>query len=175
MSEQTECYTYFSICSNGEITITGLQSAEAGVFDPDDITKLLDIEPFRKWKKGDERPKYNFDLGPNPSPYGSSSWSAEKSAGDWLDVNKQCLETISQLKTKLPELTEIKKRYDVKFTIHVVPKIYKENSPAIYFDSEIIEFCYLTGATIDVDMYFYGNEEPDHARAGERGINKCKN
>jgi len=50
--DETYSYTYFSIGSNGEIGISGLESTEGGIFDPDDITKLIGIEPFKKWKKG---------------------------------------------------------------------------------------------------------------------------
>ena len=153
--EMTCSYTYFSICSNGEIGEAGsdgLQSTEAGVFDPDDITKLLDIEPFSKWKKGDIRSQYTDKNHPN-ARYGFSMWSAEKSEIGRLDVGKQCLDTIKILKQKIPELLKIKSLYDVDFCIMIVPYICNEEVPIMYFEEELIEFCYLTGTRINVDMY----------------------
>lgn len=40
----------------------------------------------------------------------------------------------------------------------VVPSIYGEEKPLIYLNEEIIEFCYLTGTTINFDMYIYPEE-----------------
>ncbi len=64
--EKTHSYTYFGIGSNGDITERGLVGNLEGLFDPDDITKLLGIEPFKKWKKGDLNKsgrEYFFHLG----------------------------------------------------------------------------------------------------------------
>ena len=155
--EKTYSYTYFSICSNGEIGNGGLQSTDAGIFDPDDITKLLGIEPFRKWKKGDRR-KQTQENHPS-AKYGFSIWCAEKSEIDRLDVEKQCLDTIKILKGKIPELLKIKSLYDVNFGISIVPHIYNGEQPFIGFRKEIIEFRNLTGTEIDVDMYVYGFNE----------------
>ena len=151
--DETYSYTYFSIDSNGKIGKSGLESTEEGVFDPDDITKLFGIEPFRKWKKGDIRNKNSDEEDPR-AIYGFSSWSAEKSTVEGLDAGKQCLDTIKNLKDKIPELMKIKSLYDVTFNIIIVPYIYNEQAPYISLGKEIIEFCYLTGTEIDVDMYF---------------------
>lgn len=40
----------------------------------------------------------------------------------------------------------------------IVPSIYGEEKPLMGFNEEIIEFCYLTGTTIEVDMYVYPDE-----------------
>ena len=155
MEKQTSSYTYFHICSNGIITERGLKADEAGIFDPDDITKLLGIEPFSKWKKGDAKP--NAQNCPNIRPYNFSGWSAEKSTVGGLDIGEQCIETIQNLKAKISELLEIKSLYDVSFWLVIVPHIYNEQAPAVSFGKDIIEFCYLTGTEIDVDIYVYQN------------------
>lgn len=152
--DKTYSYTYFKIVSNGEMGQFGFQSTEAGVFDPDDITKSLVIEPFRKWKKSDIRNK-GLDKKDPRAIYGFSTWCAEKSTVDRLDVNKQCLDTIKKLKDKIPELLRIKSLYDVTFSIQIVPHIYNEEQPFVSFGKEIIEFCYLTGTGIAMDMYVY--------------------
>lgn len=149
---RTYSYTYFSICSNGRIEHNkGLVAFEKGGFNPDDITKLIEIQPFLSWKKGDKRP--------NGSPILFSSWVAEKSEIDRLDVEAQCMDTIKNLKNKILELKQIKELYDVNFGIMVVPYIFGEEKPLMSFNKEIIEFCYLTGTTIEVDMYIYPEED----------------
>lgn len=148
--DKTHTYTYFGIESNGEINNKGLVGYERGIFHPDDITKALGIQPFRYWKKGDTRK--------NGTQYLFSSWDAEKSDIGRLDVEAQCMETIKNLKQKISILKQIKEQYDVNYVIMIVPEIYGEEQPIISFNSEIIEFCYLTGTTIEVDMYIYQDE-----------------
>lgn len=68
------------------------------------------------------------------------------------------MDTIKNLKNKISVLKSIKEQYDVNFEIMVVPSIYGEEQPQIYLNEEIIEFCYLTGTTINFDMYIYPEE-----------------
>lgn len=145
--KKTNSYTYFSIGSNGIIDNRGLVATEKGVFDPAEITKLLTIQPFKNWSYGDERK--------NGTTYLFSSWSAEKSDGAWLDIEGQCLETIRNLKDKIPMLKKIKEQYDVNFVLMIVPSVHGEEAPVMSFNRDIIEFCYLTETTIEVDFYMY--------------------
>lgn len=148
--EKTNSYTYFGIGSKGEIDHRGLVAYESGIFNPEDITKLLGIQPFSSWSYGDTRR--------NGSKYLFSDWSAEKSAVGRLDVEEQCIDTIKNLKNKVSLLKDIKEQYDVHYVIMIVPSIYGEEKPLISFNEEIIEFCHLTGTTIEVDMYVYPDE-----------------
>ena len=152
----THSYTYFTIVSGGELGKYGHEASATGVFDPDEVTKLLEIEPFSSFKKGDYRE--NIPKDEPQAKYDFSKWSGEKSEIERYDIQQQCLDTIRRLKNKIPELLEIKSCYDVEFYLSVVPHIYNAESPIIYFDKEIIEFCYLTGTEIDVDTYVYENE-----------------
>ncbi len=124
---------------------------EKGIFNPDDITKALGLQPFRSRKKGDIRK--------NGTQFLFSSWDAEKSEVGRLDVEAQCMDTIKYLKLKIPILKQIKEQYDVNYVIMIVPKIYGEEQPIMSFDKEIIEFCYLTGTSIQVDMYIFQDEK----------------
>lgn len=145
--EKTNSYTYFGIISNGEIGHRGFEAYEKGKFNPKEITDLLEIQPFNSRAYGENKAsghKYLF-----------SSWNAEKSDINRLDVEAQCRDTIERLKTKIPLLNEIKKQYDVNFVLMIVPNIYGDEQPWIVFDEEVIEFCYLTGTTIEMDMYMY--------------------
>ncbi|WP_391117115.1 DUF4279 domain-containing protein [Psychrobacillus sp. L3] len=148
--EKTNSYTYFGIGSKGEIDHRGLVAYESGIFNPEDITKLLEIQPFSCWNYGDIRK--------NGSKYLFSDWSAEKSNVGRLDVEAQCMDTIKNLKNKILLLKEIKEQYNVHYVIMIVPSIYGEEKPLMSFNEEIIEFCYLTGTTIEVDMYVFPDE-----------------
>ena len=134
----------------------GHEASVKGVFDPAEITNLLEIEPFAKFKKGDYRRHVPKDA--PQAKYHFSKWSGEKSEVERYDVNEQCLNTIQHLKHKISELLEIKSRYDVEFYLKIVPHIYNAESPIIHFDKEVIEFCYLTGTEIAVDAYVYDEE-----------------
>lgn len=142
----TNSYTYFSICSNGILTANGLKASDRGIFDPNEISARLAITPFNVKSYGQLRRD-------GVSNFLFSSWSAEKSNKERLDVEQQCLETISQLKYKIEEINKIKEEYDVSCSINVVPIIFGDETPILIFNQEIIEFCYLTGSVIDVDMY----------------------
>ncbi|MBU9675024.1 DUF4279 domain-containing protein [Planococcus sp. CP5-4] len=144
--EKTSSYTYFGIQSNGKID-KGLVANEKGIFNPEEITRILDIQAFSSWAYGDRRV--------DGSKYLFSAWSAEKSKIGRLDVEAQCRDTIKNLKNKVPQLKQIKQQYDVSFFLMIVPSIYQEEQPWISFNEEVIEFCYLTGTTIEVDMYIH--------------------
>lgn len=142
---RTSSYTYFGITSNGSIDHRGLVASREGVFDPAEITKLLRIQPFNSWSVGDTRK--------DGSTYLFSNWAAEKSDIGRLDIDAQCAETIKELKNKVPLLNQIREQYDVSFVIMIVPSVYAEEPPVMSFGKEIIEFCYLSGTTIEVDFY----------------------
>ncbi|MFD1032645.1 DUF4279 domain-containing protein [Metaplanococcus flavidus] len=144
--EKTSSYTYFAIKSNGT-SDSGFVAFEKGIFNPEDITRVLEIQPFRSWAYGDKRI--------DGSEYHFSNWSAEESDIGRLDVEAQCRGTIKNLKNKIPQLKGIKEQYDVSFVLTIVPSIHGEEQPYMSFNEEVIEFCYLTGTTISVDMYIY--------------------
>jgi hypothetical protein len=148
--DKTYTYTYFGIESNGQIDSRGLVGNGRGIFNPDDITKLLGIQPFLCLKKGDKTR--------NGTEYLFSSWDAEKSDIGRLDVEQQVLDTIKNLKNKIPILKAIKEHYDVNYVIMVVQSIYGDEKPQISFNKEIIQFCYLTDTTINFDTYIYQDE-----------------
>lgn len=130
--KKTTTYTYFSI---------------RGDFDPDVISEMIGIIPEKKWSVGDERK--------NGSKYDFSNWRMQKCDKDTLCIDEQCKEIIRKLQGKIGILTEIRERYNITMVLEIVPSIYHSVSPSISFDKEIIEFCYLTGTEIDIDMYIY--------------------
>ena len=70
------------------------------------------------------------------------------------------MQTISALVPKILELKEIKKEYDVSFTLEIVPSIYAgESAPCLAPNRAVIEFCYHTETDIDIDLYVYDSSE----------------
>ncbi len=149
---QTTCYSYFAICSAGSIrNKIGFVAAENSYFDPDSITAKLAIEPFLTHKMGNPRKNGH-------GYYPFSDWACCKQCEPALDAEEQCRKIVRQLRPLIPQLQEIKKEYNVDYTIIIVPYIYNEDTPVLGFDSEIIEFCYLTGTEIIVDLYVCDQE-----------------
>ena len=149
---QTSCHSYFAICSSGEIRDgIGFVAAENSYFDPDDITAKLGIAPFDKKKMGALR-KNGY------GHYPFSNWACCRQDEPALDAEEQCRRIVRLLRPFIPHLQEIKKEYNVDYSIIIVPHICNEENPVLGFDSEIIEFCYETGTEISVDMYIYDKE-----------------
>ena len=152
-SEKTYCYTYFSIESDGEIRdIDGSEICdffpfEGSCFDPDEITEILEIRPFKTQLMGNPLNEHKTSR--------LSSWNALKQEEPSIDAEIQCLAIVHTLKPHISQLLEIKRKYNVNFTIIIVPHIYNEVSPVLFFNKEIIEFCYQTGTEISIDTYVY--------------------
>ena len=150
--EKTHCHSDFSIGSKGNIlNRIGFVADENSDFDPDYITKKLNIEPYRTRRMG--TPRKNLK-----SVYPFSSWSACHQDTPALDAEEQCLQIVRMLADKIPDLLQIKSEYNVTFTITIVPHIYHEEQPVLYFNQEIIDFCHATGTTIGIDLYIYCKE-----------------
>lgn len=129
---KNKCYTYFAI--NGD-------------FDPEYISKLLNLTPFQSWKKGVKRP--HIKRVPT-----FSNWSY--GLCDTYDVvtENQMMKTIADLVPKIPVLQRIQKELDTTFTLQVVPTAFAdEATPALGAGKEIIAFCCKTNTTIDIDLY----------------------
>ena len=149
---QISCHSYFAICSTGTIqNEIGFVAADNSCFDPDYITEKLGIEPFETRKMGTPRKNGH-------GHYPFSDWACCKHSEPALDAEEQCKKIVRQLYPLIPQPQEIKKEYNVDYSIIIVPHIYNEENPVLGFDSEIIEFCYHTGTKIAVDMYIYDKE-----------------
>lgn len=129
----------------------GLVAEESGIFSPGDITNMLGIQPFDTKTAG--MPRKN-----GRGTYTFSDWAACKQTEPVMDAEKQCRKIVRELRPHLSKLQEIKKKFNVDFTLMIVPHIYNEENPILGFDREIIEFCYLTDTEIAVDMYIYDKE-----------------
>lgn len=150
--DKTTCYSYFAICSNGIIKNNGGFVANPNShFEPDYITGKLHITPYDSKKMGTPRKNGH-------GKYPFSDWAACKQIEPTIDAEEQCLRIVRILKDKIPALLAIKEEFDVTFSIVVVPHIYNEETPILGFNMEIIEFCYLTGTEIGIDLYVINKE-----------------
>ena len=128
------CNTYFSI--NGE-------------FEPDDITKLLGLQPFESHRKGENRARGN-------GVYFCSIWNFGKCSGYSVNVNEQIRKTISPLLDKIDALKYIKDNFAVRLYISVVIEMYHDGTaPILGLDLDIIDFCHETRTEPDFDLYVY--------------------
>lgn len=136
MNTRNNCYTYFKI---------------VGDFNPDDVSKLLNLTPEKSWKIGDVRrngTKYDFAL-----------WEIGKCTEYDVEVEKQMRKTIAVLQDKISILNQIKQENDVSFVLEIVPIIYAGDiNPCLNPTLDIIDFCHATRTEIDIDMYIYDSD-----------------
>ena len=131
MKTQNECYTYFNI---------------VGKFDPDDVTQLLGIQPFKSWKIG--------DLRANGSQFDFASWKTGLCQEYDVYVENQMRKTLEGLWEKIDLLNRIREENEVAFYLEVVPTVYPvESTPCLAPTLDIIDFCHATRTQIDIDLY----------------------
>ena len=117
-----------------------------GNFDPDSITELLGLVPEKTWRIGDKRK--------NGTVYDFAMWQYGTCDAYDVYVENQMLKTITPLLSKISALKEIKQRYDVEFTLEVVPTIKSsEGVPCVAPSMEVMQFCCDTATKIDIDLY----------------------
>ena len=140
MNEENSCYTYFMIRGN---------------FNPFDITAILGLSPSKQWSIG--------DLRKNGTEYDCALWEHGRCSDYDVLVENQMMRTIENLVPKVQELKEIKRKYDVNYTLEIVPSVYVGNiSPCLAPSRAVIEFCYLTETEIDIDLYVFDSSEIDN-------------
>ena len=128
---ENRCYTYFRI---------------TGDFDPDVITEQLGLQPNKTWKIGDKRR--------NGTTYDFSSWVFGYCDKYDVLVENQMHTTIDPLLDKMDLLNEIREKFDVTFTLEIVPTLYAENTSSCFsFFFFFFFFFYSTKTQIDIDLY----------------------
>ncbi|MBO5328803.1 MAG: DUF4279 domain-containing protein [Clostridia bacterium] len=131
MNNRNSCYTYFKI---------------VGDFDPDKVTKLLNLKPEKSWKIGDYRK--------NGTQYDFAHWEIGRCSEYDPIVDRQMISSISILYDKIDILNKIREENNVSFYLEVVPVVYaNEPSPCLAPSLEVIDFCHITRTEIDIDLY----------------------
>lgn len=137
MNTRNSCYTYFKI---------------VGDFNPDEITRLLNLTPEMSWKIGDLRrngTKYDFAL-----------WEIGRCTEYDVAVENQMRKTIAVLQDKISLLNNIREKNDVRFVLEIVPTIYVgDTNPCLSPPLDVIDFCHATRTEIDIDMYVYNSDD----------------
>lgn len=117
-------------------------------FEPEIITKVLQISPDKYWKKGEQIKNKN-------SIRNFSCWSIKTGYEESIDINNQLVKIINKIKDKKNELVELKNQNKFYYKIQVVIKIENNEKPAIYLNRDIIGFLNDIKAELDFDLYIY--------------------
>jgi len=124
-------------------------------YDPNEITKILNIEPTNIRYKGE------FPSGKLPK---ETSWilSTQNIVDEYIDIYQMATSITKILKPKINLINKIREQFNVTTRLEVVLWFsVDENSstPAIGFEIETIEFLGKVGAFIDIDTYLNPCEE----------------
>ena len=114
-------------------------------FDPDQVTRLVGMEPSSVRRQGKPVPKH-------------SSWnvSSGRIENDVIDVYEMSNALVARLRPYEENIAAAKRQFKLQAVLQVVLWITAEESkstPAIGFESEVISFLNSVGASIDVDTY----------------------
>lgn len=132
---RNSCYTYFKI---------------TGDFITDKISEILDLSPSKHWNIG--------DLRKNGTTYDFALWEYGRCDEYDVYVENQMLKTIHDLIPKEQLLQDIKRQFNVNYTLQIVPSIYVGDvNPCLAPSRDIIKFCYETETDIDFDMYVFNS------------------
>lgn len=134
MPNKNSCYTYFKIC---------------GKFDSCYVSNLLNLTPERISKIGEVKNGKTLD---------TATWEVGKCNDYDVYVSNQMRKTISVLLDKTHLLNKLRKEFDVKFYLVVVPELYLGGvNPCLSPELDIIDFCHETRTEIDIDLYVYND------------------
>ena len=137
MSTRNSCYTYFKIVGN---------------FNPNEVSKILNLTPEKTWKIG--------DLRHNGTMYDFALWEIGRCTEYDEEVEDQMRKTIALLQDKIQLLNKIREENDVSFILEIVPSIYVNDvNPCLAPPLDVIDFCHATRTEIDIDLYIYNSED----------------
>ncbi|HWQ06523.1 MAG TPA: DUF4279 domain-containing protein [Feifaniaceae bacterium] len=140
MDSRNKCDTYFKI---------------TGDFDPDVVSEMLGLTPEKQWRIGDKRRG-------GRSEFEFASWKIGLCSEYDVIVENQMHHTIRPLLPKIETLKEIKQKFNVYFTLEIVPWLFAgEIAPCLAPSKEVIRFCYETDTSIDIDLYLFNSTDGD--------------
>ena len=114
-------------------------------FEPDEVTKLLGIDPSRVKRQSSPVPKY-------------SSWelSSGKVSDEVIDVYVMGEAIVAKLSGAASAIVAAISQYRLEATLQVVLTVSPDDrlsTPAIGFSAESVQFLSAVGASIDIDTY----------------------
>lgn len=117
-------------------------------FNPDSITDKLTIKPNYQWINGDR-------IENKASIRKYSCWAIHTEYEESYDVNDQLNKVMSMINKRKLELIELKKVYDIEYRFDIIVNIENNEKPAIYLNSDTIEFANDIKAEFDFDLYIF--------------------
>lgn len=106
---------------------------------------MIGMEPTSTKRKGDPFPKQH-----------SWEFALDEIEADYIDVYEMSSELVNKLKPYSSKIVEAKGKFDLDLVLQVVLWISTDetiSTPAIGFESDVIQFLNKVGATIDIDTY----------------------
>ena len=147
---KSDGYICFSVKSNGEYSETnGYVGFPGSEFSPDEITNIVKQSPSKCWSCGDNR-KNAYSPNNKKRKYMFSSWKSKLRYYNLDNQYDEIIKMVRELNLYANQLQEFKKRYDVLYEIEVVLYNLELGMPDLFFDAEIIAFCYKTKTEIRV-------------------------
>ena len=127
------CYTYFRI---------------TGDFDPDIITKELNIQPDKVHRIGEMRK--------NGTVYDFAEWTCGRCDVYSPIIAELMMRTISALAGKKEILKQLKGKYGLHYSLEIVPTLSPnaEDAPCLAPSEPVTLFCAETGTEFDIDLYY---------------------
>ena len=119
-------------------------------FNPDVVTKRLNLEPTDSYIKGDKG-RYKSVTRKE------TCWSIETGYYESFDISEQINLIIKTVLEKKEILKKLRSQLDVEYFFIVIINIEDNMGPAMIFESPIIEFANYIGAEIHVDYYINSN------------------
>jgi hypothetical protein len=117
----------------------------ADEFDPDEVTKIIGIEPTKTRRKGNPIPRCTF-----------WEYSTGKIEDEVVDVYEMSSSLVATLVPHADKIIQAKERFGLQAVLEVVLTVTPDESkstPTIGFEAEVIAFVHNVGATIDIDTY----------------------
>lgn len=131
LQKENKCRVYFGI---------------TGHFRPEEIGPLFGLTPERAWHDTDRRP--------DGKPYGFSFWQAPAATAYSPYTEEQMEAALAPFFGKEEILCSLRRRFDVSFTLAVVPRLaVRKITPALAPSARVIAFCQRTGTQLDIDLY----------------------
>ena len=126
-------------------TEVGLSLRIVGDFDPDEVSKKLNISASKQWRRGTPiNKRINYDC---------DGWVYSFSSLETLFVDIQMNNLLSVFSSRVNDFNELRDMYNLMFCIDIVIRIKNQEIPSVFFDSKVLDFTQKIGATIDIDMY----------------------
>ncbi|WP_061224955.1 DUF4279 domain-containing protein [Leptospira weilii] len=117
-------------------------------FSPEYISQVLSLTPTETYRKGED-----FVFGKTVLQRKETCWSLATNYEESLDINIQLDKVIVQLEDKIEAIIALMEKYNLITKIFIVIYIKDDQSPAMYFHSEKIDFFQRIRSNVEFDLY----------------------